>query len=70
MEKYLEGEMPSKEVLQRLCAEAVRQGTLTPIVCVSTKMGVGLDELLAVLDPGFAAAGGRRREPRRRTATT
>ena len=49
MEKYLEGEMPSKEVLQRLCAEAVRQGTLTPIVCVSTKMGVGLDELLAVL---------------------
>ena len=49
MEKYLEGEMPSKEELQRLCAEAVRQGTLTPIVCVSTKMGVGLDELLAVL---------------------
>jgi elongation factor G len=49
MEKYLEGEMPSKEVLQRLCAEAVRQGTLTPIVCVSTKMGIGLDELLAVL---------------------
>ena len=49
MEKYFEGEMPSKEELQRLCAEAVRQGTLTPIVCVSTKMGVGLDELLAVL---------------------
>jgi elongation factor G len=49
MEKYLEGEMPSKEELQRLCGEAVRQGTLTPIVCVSTKMGVGLDELLAVL---------------------
>ena len=34
MEKYLEGELPSKEELQRLCAEAVRQGTLTPIVCV------------------------------------
>lgn len=49
MEKYLEGEMPSKEVLQKLCAEAVRQGTLTPIVCVSTKMGIGIDELLAVL---------------------
>ncbi len=49
MEKYLEGEMPSKEVLQRLCAEAVRQGTLTPIVCVSTKMGIGIDELLTVL---------------------
>jgi elongation factor G len=49
MEKYLEGEMPSKEELQRLCAEAVRQGTLTPIVCVSTKLGIGVDELLAVL---------------------
>lgn len=49
MEKYLEGEMPSKEALQRLCAEAVRQGTLTPIVCVSTKAGIGLEELLAVL---------------------
>ena len=36
-------------MLKRLCAEAVRQGTLTPIVCVSTKMGIGVDELLAVL---------------------
>ncbi len=49
MEKYLEGEMPSKEELQRLCAEAVRQGTLTPIVCISTKMNIGVDELLGVL---------------------
>jgi elongation factor G len=49
MEKYLEGETPSKEVLQRLCVEAVRQGTLTPIVCISTKANIGLDELLAVL---------------------
>ena len=59
MEKYFEGEMPSKEELQRLCAEAVRQGTLTPIVCVSTKTGVGVDELLAVLAAGVAAADGR-----------
>jgi elongation factor G len=49
MEKYLEGEMPSKDMLQRLCSEAVKQGTLTPVVCISTKSGVGLDELLAVL---------------------
>ena len=49
MEKYFEGQMPSKEELARLTVEAVRQGTLTPIVCVSTKMGIGLDELLAVL---------------------
>jgi elongation factor G len=49
MEKYFEGVMPSQEELARLCGEAVKQGTLTPIVCVSTKMGVGVDELLAVL---------------------
>src|SRR5262245_21383228 len=49
MEKYFEGEMPSKEELNRLCVEAVRQGTLTPIVCISTKSGVGINELLAVL---------------------
>ncbi|MEX2093714.1 MAG: elongation factor G [Pirellulales bacterium] len=49
MEKYFEGELPSQEELDRLAAEAVRQRTLTPIVCVSTKAGVGIDELLAVL---------------------
>jgi elongation factor G len=49
MEKYFEGVMPSKEELDRLAAEAVRQRTLTPIVCISTKAGVGIDELLAVL---------------------
>jgi elongation factor G len=49
MEKYFEGEMPSKEELARLTVEAVRQGTLTPIVCVSMKTGVGVDELLGVL---------------------
>jgi elongation factor G len=49
MEKYFEGEMPSKEQLDRLAVEAIRQRTLTPIVCVSTKAGVGVDELLSVL---------------------
>jgi elongation factor G len=49
MEKYFEGEMPSQEELDRLSMEAVRQRTLTPIVCISTKMGIGIDELLAVL---------------------
>jgi elongation factor G len=49
MEKYFEGELPSKEELSRLSAEAVRQHTLTPIVCISTKMNVGIDELLEVL---------------------
>ncbi len=49
LEKYFEGELPSQSEIDRLAAEAVRQRTLTPIVCISTKMGVGLDELLAVL---------------------
>jgi elongation factor G len=49
MEKYFEGEMPSKDELDRLAAEAVRQRTLTPIVCISTKAGIGVEELLAVL---------------------
>jgi elongation factor G len=49
MEKYFEGQKPSKEELSRLCSEAVRQGTVTPIVCVSTKQGVGVSELLDVL---------------------
>jgi elongation factor G len=49
MEKYFEGEMPSQEELDRLSVEAVRQRTLTPIVCISTKADVGIDELLAVL---------------------
>jgi elongation factor G len=49
MEKYFEGELPSKDEIARLTTEAMRQGTLTPIVCVSVKAGVGIDELLAVL---------------------
>ncbi|MCC7475412.1 MAG: elongation factor G [Pirellulales bacterium] len=49
MEKYLEGEMPSKADLERLCGLAVRQGSVTPVVCISTKTGAGIDELLAVL---------------------
>ncbi|HEY4232596.1 MAG TPA: elongation factor G [Lacipirellulaceae bacterium] len=49
MEKYFEGQLPTKEELARLSVEAVRQGTLTPIVCISTKMNVGVDALLEVL---------------------
>jgi elongation factor G len=49
MEKYFEGQLPTKEELNRLSVEAVRQGSLTPIVCISTKMNVGVDALLEVL---------------------
>ncbi len=46
MEKYLEGEPPSDAELERLMLAAIAGGNLIPIVCVSAKEGVGLDELL------------------------
>ncbi len=49
MERYLEGEVPSAEDLSRLIVDAIAAGTLTPIVCVSTKKGVGVKELMDVL---------------------
>lgn len=49
MEKYFEGETPSAGELEKLTVEAVKQGMVTPIVCVSMKQGVGVDELLQVL---------------------
>jgi len=49
MERYFEGEMPSPEELQGLLVRAIAAGTLTPIVCVSTKNGVGVTELMEVL---------------------
>ena len=49
MERYFEGEIPSAEELSKLMVQAIAAGTLTPIVCVSTKKGVGVKELLDML---------------------
>ncbi len=49
MEKYFEGIRPEDEERDRLIDEAVVAGTLIPIVCCSSKTGVGLDELLDAL---------------------
>jgi len=49
MERYFEGELPSAEELSRLMVQAIAEGTLTPIVCVSTKAEVGLSDLMDVL---------------------
>jgi len=46
MERYFEGEQPTQEELSRLIVRAVAEGTVIPIVCLSTKTGVGLTELL------------------------
>jgi elongation factor G len=49
MERYFEGELPSKEELSRLLVQAIAAGTLTPIVCVSVKKDVGVTDLLEIL---------------------
>jgi len=46
MEKYFEGELPSAEQLTKLMVKAIAAGSLIPILCVSTRTGAGLDELL------------------------
>ncbi len=49
LERYFEGEMPSAEDLSRLMVDAIAAGSLTPIICVSTKKDVGVTELMDVL---------------------
>jgi len=46
MERYLEGTMPSDEELSRLLVQAVKDGVLVPILCVSGKTKIGLHDLL------------------------
>lgn len=48
-EKYFEGEMPSDADLARLAVQAISEGTLIPIVCVSAKTDVGVTDLLDAL---------------------
>jgi len=45
MERYLEGNPPTDEELSRLLVQAVAEGSLIPMVCVSGKTGVGVPEL-------------------------
>ena len=46
MERYFEGEEPTDEALDALMARAVACGTLIPILSVSARQDVGVDELL------------------------
>ncbi len=46
MERYFEGTPPTDEEISTLIVKAIAQGSLTPIVCVSAKTGVGLTEML------------------------
>lgn len=49
-ERYFEGQMPTPEELARLTVQAISEGHLVPIVALSGKTGVGLPELLDVLN--------------------
>jgi elongation factor G len=49
MERYLEGALPSEDELSRLIVQAVAEGSLIPMVCVSGKTGTGVPELLDAL---------------------
>ncbi len=49
MERYFEGTPPSEEEIARLIVQAVAQGTLIPMVCVSGKTGAGLPEFIEAL---------------------
>ncbi len=46
MEKYLEGNPPTREELSGLIVKAVAAGSLVPIVCCSGKTDVGVSEFL------------------------
>ncbi len=48
-ERYFEGQLPTADDLSRLIVESVAAGSLIPIVCVSAKTGVGMNELLDAL---------------------
>jgi len=49
MERYFEGTLPTDEELSRLIVQAVSEGSLIPMVCVSGKTGGGVNELLDAL---------------------
>ena len=46
MERYFEGQEPTKEEVHGLIVHAVKQGSLIPVVCCSAKTGVGVKEVL------------------------
>ncbi len=47
--RYFDGQPPTAEETNRLIVQAVAQGNLIPIVCVASKHGGGLKELLETL---------------------
>ena len=50
MERYFEGTPPTEKELSRLIVRAVAEGSLVPILCCSSKTGVGALELLDAIE--------------------
>jgi elongation factor G len=48
-ERYFEGTLPTDEEVARLTPESIASGSLIPVLCVSAKTGVGMNELLDAL---------------------
>ncbi len=46
MERYFEGELPNDEEMAKLIAKGIKEESLIPVFCVSSKTGVGMKELL------------------------
>lgn len=46
MERYFEGQEPTKDEIHGLIVKAVKMGSLIPIVCCCAKTGVGVKEVL------------------------
>jgi elongation factor G len=58
MERYLEGDVPSSEELEKALASGIASGVVFPVVCGSATTGVGIDRL-ATLIAEIAPAPGR-----------
>ena len=50
MERYFEGTQPTDAELSKLIVQAVKAGTLIPIVCCSSKTGDGVKEVLDAIN--------------------
>ncbi|HET9689624.1 MAG TPA: elongation factor G [Acidimicrobiales bacterium] len=49
MERYLDGEVPDVEQLEKTLAAGVADGTVFPVLCGSATRGIGVDRLAALL---------------------
>ena len=49
MERYLEGDVPSTEELEKTLAHGIASASVFPVVCGSALTGVGIDRLASLI---------------------